>query len=243
MTTKHEQVSSSPGGETIIAVDTSAGDEQGAAVLATRDPAGTHIVAVFTDPAILDALTEIEGVPAEIAPRTDEDKDGWADALASRFLRAHRAISARIDALDKAEARETDFLRTRFATLRGKEEKSLSGIETSLLVLAQSVTYPKGAKSRKVGYGAYGLRKVPGKAAKLDITDEAKITAWLEEHAPDLVTKSKVEEIVITIDKAKVLELATSSEVLPDGCAVIPPVPETQKLSVKYAGDDAEDGA
>lgn len=223
-----------------LVVDRSDPEQGPSAVITGVGPDGREIVAILTDDTILDAIVEGdysivgEDGKEELGPTGgDDDPNLWADVQASRFLRAHHAIGKRIATTKAQLEAEVAFITRRFERIIASEERALEGVESALLILASSVTFPKGKKSRKVGYGSYGLRTVPAQGPKLDIADQEALVKWLDEFAPDLVTREQI--VKVTVDKKLIAAKAEESGLIPDGVTLIPTAPERQALKITVA--------
>lgn len=121
-----------------------------------------------------------EGTKLERLPEgTDAPEAAAMDALASQLLRAHAGLMAEVERYRDTERREAARLSERYAALCEPLRQRIDVLEGALLTLAKSVRFPGKSRSRKVGYGSYGLRKVPGKPT---IIDQDAALAWAKEN-------------------------------------------------------------
>jgi hypothetical protein len=158
------------------------------------------------------ALVEHDGeLPEALAALPAIGDVMQADLLASRLLSVLDDLRSQQSTFELLLAAETDQLRRRYRRLTEPLATKAEAIEYGLELLARQVPFPKGAKSRKVGSGSYGLRSVP---AALEVVDEAEVLVWAASNLPAAV----VTKTVTTLSKRDLSEHFKTSGEVPPGC-------------------------
>lgn len=113
------------------------------------------------------------------------------DATASDLLRLIARERAEADRYTLALAGELEQIAQRYRRLIDPHVQRAQRYEAWVCELALSADFGK-KKSREVGYGTYGVRRVP---ARLSVPDPAALLAWAKTQAPDLI-QQKIDERV-----------------------------------------------
>ena len=103
------------------------------------------------------------------------------DAIASRWLRAkarvRKDIQARLDALSA----ELAFIHRQYEPEMARLGKREKYIDDVLSLISRAAPIPGGKKSRTVGFGVYGMRKVQ---RTVQVQDHEAVVEWAKAHLP-----------------------------------------------------------
>ncbi len=113
------------------------------------------------------------------------------DATASDLMRLIARERAEADRYHAAKLAEIQKITARYERLTSPHEIRAARYEAWVCELALSADFGK-KKSRDVGHGTYGVRRVP---ARLSILDHAELLAWAKTTAPDLVQEVISEKV------------------------------------------------
>jgi hypothetical protein len=122
-----------------------------------------------------------------VADATREPADqAERDALASRLLRALGYVRRDREGRQAACAKEVLFIQDRYAGDIERLDRRATFLESAIEALALQANFGS-KKSRDVGFGTYGRRKV---GAKPVVDDEPAAIAWASEHALEVLVLS-----------------------------------------------------
>lgn len=142
-------------------------------------------------------------------PTTDAQLDAWASEVCRRLAEER----AEIERYNEAEAAEIARIQLRYTCLRNSHERRILDLEAIGRDLAERADF--GAKkSRDVGFGSYGRRKVP---ESVKVADSEKAVEWLYREKQGAGVRVKTTESV-DVKEAKPIVLAhmiSTGEVAP----------------------------
>lgn len=109
------------------------------------------------------------------------------DQLAAIFLRRVAEEEAELAQLERSEAAEIEWVRSRYAPERTRRRSRASFLTRAVEAIAENTKEAGGyakKKSREVSTGSYGYRSFAGGAV---LDDEDAFLAWAETNAPEAV--------------------------------------------------------
>lgn len=140
--------------------------------------------------------------------------DAELDAVASRALHEMAREQAEINRYAAALTAERELLEARYLMLQTPHVLRQGRAEELVKECARRAQFVGKSKSRKVGYGQYGVRTVP---EKLSIVDKNLALTFAREMCPDAV-KTKTEHTVVhAVVAPAVLQYLRSTGELPKG--------------------------
>lgn len=148
------------------------------------------------------------------------------DAVASDLLRIMRREKAQIDRDKEAMTAEIQRIQMRYGHRMAGYQARYDQAQGLVEEIARRAEFPGKSKSRKVGWGSYGRRKVN---AGIDIVDEAAAVAWLKGHGHTSLVRVK-EEVMKGEAKPVLLKLMDEDGVVVDG---VEKIPESEKPFAK----------
>jgi hypothetical protein len=149
------------------------------------------------------------------------------DALASRLLRAMGLVQRELEELRAARDREIAFISAQYGARGERLARRWTFLESAIKGLAQLADFGT-KKSREVGFGTYGRRKLP---ARVVVEDEATALGDLTEHAPHAVRVT----VTLPLGVARTFEGLLDLDIAAPKYAIIAP---TLKHSVLNDGVD-----
>jgi hypothetical protein len=161
-------------------------------------------------------VTSIEYETDDLAATLDTisaDADpAHLDAAASDLLRWLAREEREIKRYGEAEDAELERICFRYEQLAAPHKARAAQITEAIAHIARVATFPGKSRSRKVGYGTYGLRKV-GESVK--IVDKAEALSFARERG--LIELRTEEHISITDLKPHVLAIVHAAGEVPAG--------------------------
>lgn len=143
----------------------------------------------------------------------DSTTNAQLDAWASEVCRRIAEQRAEIERYNEAEAAEIARIQMRYAAMRDRHERRVQELEAIGRDLAESADFGS-KKSRDVGFGTYGRRKVP---ESVKVVDKDAALNWAIEHAPDAVVEKIERRVNAAVVKPAVLNVLKSTGELPPG--------------------------
>ncbi len=174
----------------------------------------------FELPTEQDELAELSQFGIDLSPNQPPEQ---IDATASDLLRLIARERAEAERYHAAKLAEIQKITARYERLTSPHEIRAARYEAWVCELALSANFGPKKKSRDVGHGTYGVRRVP---ARLSILDPAELLAWAKTSAPDLVQEVVSEKVPHKALEARFKETGE----LPPG---VDYTPETEKAYAK----------